>query len=129
MAKNDEQVMNTGHHEGVTGIIDGCIQDEPDKVKNEERSRSLSISVGNGRGLIVISEVDRRHYSDPLPEGYKLFAIEHGVDGSQMSIVLAESEIHALIGTLQKIIEKENDGINLETGNGIAGIIQMNYSG
>ena len=85
-------------------VSDDRIQDELDKVKNEERNKSLSIAVGDGRSLIAISEF---HQQFPEQDRYALFVTKPGVDDAHVCIVLDAPDVHALIDILQEIVDEE----------------------
>lgn len=83
--------------------FDNYIQDELDKVKNE---RSLSIAVGDGSNLIAVSEFRIRHNKN-TPNRYSFFVTKPGAVDTHVCIVLDAPDVHALIGILQEIIDKE----------------------
>lgn len=83
------------------------IQDGPDKPKNEERNRSLSIAMGGERDLIAISEFNTGFRTIPTPGKYAFLVTKPGVDGAHVCMVLDVPDIHALIGILQEIVDEE----------------------
>ena len=80
--------------------------DEPDKPKNEERNRSLSIAMGGGRSLIAVSEFDGQHRTIPQPKRYSFFVTKPGVDDTHVCIVLDVADVYALIGILEEIVDE-----------------------
>lgn len=106
MAKIDrEHMVARTQEEMMAGI--GAGLDNLDKPKNEERNRSLSIAVGNGRSLIAVSEFGSGYSPNPKSERYALLVTKPGVDDTHVCIVLDVPDIHALIGILQEIVDEE----------------------